>query len=172
MRVSNRMNQKGVGETLSILELLTFLHSSWDRLGFETFCCSVYTWQTSPRATKYKETIRDCKELYAMDKICKKTRNANCHFWRAKIRVLGAKAGYYACLLHVPPPGGSANHLSHLFGPILGHTPTWIPHREPAHPPPPWGTSTVTYCLFSLPSPAVAKKNLPEFLVWSLISCY
>ena len=36
--------------------------------------------QMPPQTTEYEETIRDCKELYAMDKIYEKTQNANCYF--------------------------------------------------------------------------------------------
>ena len=49
-------------------------------------------------------------------KIQRDQKNPNCHFWRAwsKNRVLGAKAGYWACPLHSTPPEGWAKHLSHL----------------------------------------------------------
>ena len=47
---------------------------------------------------------------------------------------LGAKAGYYACLLHSTPQKGWANQLSQPSGLTSGHIPTFTPHKQPAAP--------------------------------------
>ena len=57
-----------------------------------------------------------------------RNQNPNCHFWRAwsKSRMLGAKAGYWACPLHSTPPKGGWQATS--ASPPAPDTPVPSPH--------------------------------------------
>ena len=109
-----------------------------------------------------------------MNNKIQKDQNPNCNSWgaRSKNRVLGAKAGYCSCTLHIAPPRRWADHLSHLSGQTRGPTPTLTPYKEPACP----LSQSEQETLFLVFSPSCCSRSpnkaLHEFLVWPLINFY
>ena len=77
--------------------------------------------------------------------------------------------------LHTTSPKGWTNHLSHPFGLTPGHTPTFTPYKEQAHPLTQGASKQRADLLCVLTPPCcsrVPSKGLPEFLVWPLIDFY
>lgn len=77
--------------------------------------------------------------------------------------------------LHMTSPKGWANHLSHPFGLTPGHTPTFTPYKEQAHPLTQGASKQRADLLCVLTPPYCSRgpsKGLPEFLVWPLIDFY
>ena len=152
--------------------------SLWDRLGPGTFHCSAAMFapgHTSPRATKYKETVlkntakNSCvhEQLGQIpEKRSRKTKKTQLPL----LKSLEQKTGHWACPLHTPPPKGWTNHLSHPSGLTPGHTPTLTPYeKQVCHPLREW-TSKGTCCVFC--RSRGRNKALPEFLVWPLVNFY
>ena len=89
---------------------------SYPELGCpEILCCFACTWTSTSSINKIQRNYEGLKIpacLCPWGKLWttgyKKTKSATATF-----EELGAKAGYYACPLHMMPPKGCANHLSH-----------------------------------------------------------
>ena len=80
-------------------------------------------------------------------------------------------------VLHIPPPhntsSGVGKALKSPLGLTSGHTPTFTPRKEPAHPS--QGARKEGNLLLVLTAPCFSRglsKDLPEFLVWLIVSIY
>ena len=89
----------------------------------------------------------------------------SCYFWRARSRVLGAKA---ESPLHTTPPKVWANCLSHSF------SPTSLGYPHPIEVTPLLGNKQGNLLLVFAPSSCgrSPSKASPEFLVWPLVHLY
>ena len=109
-----------------------------DRLGPGTLCWSaamLESGQMSPRAAKYKETVRDknncvCPQLgWIWTTRYKEIKKSSCHFRR-----VGSKSGCFACPLHTHHLKWRADPLSHPSSLTCGCIPTFTPNKEPTQP--------------------------------------
>ena len=145
-----------------------------------TLFCSACTWTHLSSSNKKQRNCMGLKILActfganSRPKGYKETKNTNYHFFPTTTfedRGYGAKAGYCACPLHIPPPKGWANHLSEPSGETPGHTPTLGPYKEQACPPS--GSQHGNMLLVLHPCCcSTPVKALPDFPVWPLVNFY
>ena len=146
----------------------------WDRLGPRTLGCSAHTWTNVSLSNRMQ---RNYKGLKITACVCswgnlwttkyKKTKNPT-----ATSKVLGSKAGYCPWSLHIAPPGGWADHLSHPSSLNHGPTPTLTPFKGPACPLSASEQGNLLRVFIPLCCSMSPSTALPEFLVWPLISFY
>ena len=95
---------------------MLLLRQAWDMGCFATVLQCLHLDSKIQRDyTGLKITVCMCSWGKLWTKRYKKTKEPNWYFWRVgrRNRVLGAKAGYCACLLHSTPPKRWVDHLSH-----------------------------------------------------------
>ena len=148
---------------------------TWDPLlGPCTLCCNTCTWTYLSSSNKIQRNCTGLKITSACSvgansgpKDTKRPKNPTATFEEP-----GAKAGYCTCPLHTTPPKGWAKHLSRPSGLTPGHTPTRIPYKKQACPPP-WGESQQGNLLFVLTLPAAGGAPIEPCLnflsgLWSI----
>ena len=118
--------------------------------------------QMSPRATKYKETIRGFKKLCVCEaganygQNTEKTKKPNCHFWWAGSKIRGC-----SCPLHSTQSKEvwGANHLRHPFSPL--DQPWLSPHVTNQFSQDQVASNKI-WSLLSLPSAAAVKALVAQ----------